>query len=274
MGMPFYAIFVQLPQRFQSVNFTTAERAGILLLPISLVSPIGAMASGLLVKKMPLEFVIVLAIALVFIGTGLLSSLPTYSHIWPGTYPYEVITGLGLGLSAPPYYMLLGTAIAEKEISVGTGALNMFRTLGGCVAVAVCSAVHREHLNGKLPALLSPEQIAATHASGAFIARLPQAQRDSVAAVFGESYNRQFQVMLAFNGLNVIVIAALCILRKKAGVFGKLKERQEDNEFISIAQKSKTEQEAGIANEGPVMHDTDFSRVRGDSIKGNADSGR
>lgn len=225
MGMPFYVIFVQLPQRFQSVNFTTAERAGILLFPISLVTPVGAMSSGLLVKKMPLEFVAVLAIALVFIGTGLLSSLPTYSRIWPGIYPYEIVTGLGLGLSAPPFYMLLGTTVTEKDISVGTGALNMFRTLGGCAAVAVCSAVHREHLNKKLPLFLSPEQVAAAKASGGFIAHLPAAERDRVGTVFGQSFNKQFQVMLAFNGLNVIVILALCLLRKKAGVFGRLPER-------------------------------------------------
>ncbi|KAI8935767.1 hypothetical protein NX059_007287 [Plenodomus lindquistii] len=250
MGMPFYAIFVQLPQRFQSVNFTTAERAGILLLPISLISPLGAMASGVLAKKMPLEFVLVAAIAMVFIGTGLLSSLPTSSHIWPGIYGYEVITGLGLGLSAPPYFMLIATSVEQKDISVATGALNMFRTLGGCIAVAICSTVHQGRLNTGLPQFLSSQDVAAAKRSGEFVVHLPEDTRHIVGVIFGESYNRQFQVMLAFNGLNVVVIIALCILRKQLGIFGKLPDKQEDNEFVNSGVKPEGNQTTEIAGPG------------------------
>jgi cyanate permease len=123
--MPFYVIFVQLPQRFQVVNFTSAERAGILLLPATLMTPVGAMVAGLAAKKVPIEFVLIVSATLVCLGVGLLGSLPTHSTLWPGTYGYEVITGLGLGLASPPYFMLIATSIAEKDMSVGTGALSM-----------------------------------------------------------------------------------------------------------------------------------------------------
>lgn len=104
-------MFVQLPQRFQGVNFTSAERAGILLLPATVVTPIGAMASGLAVKTVPVEIVLVCSTAIVCIGMGLLGSLPTYIHLWPGLYGYEVITGLALGLASPPYFVLVATSI-------------------------------------------------------------------------------------------------------------------------------------------------------------------
>lgn len=242
LGMPFYVIFVQLPQRFQTVNFTTAERAGILLLPCTLVSPLGAMAAGLAAKKVATEYVLILAAAVVCLGTGLMGSLPTYSGLWPGIYGYEVIVGLGLGLASPPYFMLLATSIAEKDISVGTGALNMMRTLGGCVAVAICTAVHREYTSDKLTAYLSSEQIRAVQTSSAVLSQMPNALKDEVAKVFGESYNRQFLIMLAFAAFNLLVTLLLAVARKQAGTFGMLAERKEGNEFHNAAEKKSNEE--------------------------------
>ncbi|KAJ4988353.1 major facilitator superfamily transporter [Stagonosporopsis vannaccii] len=238
LGMPFYVIFVQLPQRFQTVNFTTAERAGILLLPCTLVSPLGAMVAGLAAKKVATEYVLILAAAVVCLGTGLMGSLPTYSHLWPGIYGYEIIVGLGLGLASPPYFMLLATSIAEKDISVGTGALNMMRTLGGCVAVAICTAVHREYTSDRLTAYLSLEQIKAVQTSSAALAQMPDALKNEVARVFGGSYNRQFLIMMAFTAFNLLVTLVLAIVRKRAGVFGAMAERKEGNEFYDAAEKT------------------------------------
>ncbi|CAN9403798.1 unnamed protein product [Alternaria alternata] len=234
LGFAFYVVFVQLPQRFQGVNFTSAERAGILLLPATVVTPIGAMASGLAVKTVPVEIVLVCSTAIVCIGMGLLGSLPTYIHLWPGLYGYEVITGLALGLASPPYFVLVATSIQENDIAVGTGTLNMVRTLGGCVAVAICSAIHREHLDKELSGFLSREELSEMQRSTSMVARLPDAMRDRVGVVFGDSYNKQFQVMIAFTGLNVIVAVILATVRKRSGLFGLPPRREEGNEFMEI----------------------------------------
>ena len=242
LGMPFYVIFVQLPQRFQTVNFTNAERAGILLLPCTLVSPVGAMAAGLVAKRIATEYVLILAAAIVCIGTGLIGSLPTHSHLWTGIYGYEVIVGLGLGLASPPYFMLLATSIAEKDISVGTGALNMIRTLGGCVAVAICTAVHREYTTDRLATYLSPEQTAAVQTSSAALAQMPETLKNGIGEIFGGSYNRQFLIMLVFTVLKLFVTVLLAVVRKRLGVFGMMAERKEENEFCKAAEKTGDEE--------------------------------
>lgn len=233
--MPFYVNFVQLPQRFQTVNFTTAERAGILLLPLTVVTPIGALVAGFAVRKVAAEYIFIFAAAMLCVGTGLLGSLPTHSHLWTGIYGYEIIAGVGMGLAAPPSYLLLQTSIAEKDVSVGTGALNMMRTLGGCVAVAICTAVHREYTSKRLTAYLSPEQIKAVQTSSAALGEIPGTTKNEVARVFGGSYNRQFLIILAFTVLNLLMTVLLAIVRKKKGVFGKLPERREENEFFEAA---------------------------------------
>lgn len=244
LGMPFYVVFVQLPQRFQTVNFTSAERAGILLLPATLVSPVGAMMAGLAAKRIPIEFVLIFSIAVISVGIGLLGSLPTYPHLWPGLYGYEIITGLGLGLASPCYYMLISTSVMEKEVSVATGALNMMRTLGGAVAVAICSAIHRGYLKDKLSGFLTPEQMAAVQTSSGSIAQLGGEMKQQIGTVFGGSYNRQFLIMLVFTNLNFIVAIILAVVRKKVGLFGAIPERKEENEFMKAAEKKGQDEEA------------------------------
>lgn len=199
------------------------------------------MVAGLAAKKVATEYILILAAAIVCVGTGLMSSLPTHSHLWPGIYGYEIIVGLGLGLASPPYFMLLGTSIAEKDISVGTGALNMMRTLGGCVAVAICTAIHREYTSDRLTAYLSPEQITSVQTSSAALTHMPDAIKNEVARVFGGSYNRQFLIMLAFTVFNVLVTVVLAIVRKRAGVFGEMPQRKEGNEFYDAAEKTADE---------------------------------
>ena len=254
--MPFYVIFVQLPQRFQSVNFTSAERAGILLLPTSLLTPVGAMAAGLVTKKIPIEYLLIASAAFVCTGVGLLSSLPTYSHLWPGTYGYEVVTGIGLGLASPPYFMLVATSIAERDMAVGTGALNMVRTLGGCVAIAICSAIHRDFLSDRLSTFLSTAQIEAVQKSSGYIAQLPEETRNRIGEIFGRSYNRQFQIMLAFTGLNLITTIALVVVRKRMGIFGTMPVRKEENEFTQTAEPKQNDVEENEKHGNTISADT------------------
>jgi len=242
LGMPFYAAVVQLPQRFQSVNFTSAERSGILLLPITLLTPVGAMSAGLAIgKKVTAEIALIFGTAVVSIGVGLLSSLPTGSHFCNATYGYEIITGLGLGLATPPYFMLLHSACEEKDVSVATGALNMARTLGGCIAIAVCSALHHSVLRSKLPAFLTSDQIKAVEETSAYIAKMPADVKEDIGRVFGKSYNRQFQVMLGFACLNVVVAFALALVRKKKGIYGVMPVRTVENEFMKKVEEQGDE---------------------------------
>jgi MFS family permease len=231
--MPFYVVFVQLPQRFQNVNFTTAERAGILLLPTTLMTAVGAMVGGLASNKIHAEYVLIAASALVCVGTGLLGSLPTSSAIWPGTYGYEIIMGLGLGASSPPYYMLLA------------------------------SSVNKGFLSDRMSKFLSPQQIGAIQSLGTSMAQLSPAVKDQVGEIYGASFNRQFLVMLAFAGLNLLVAVALTVVRWKKGVLGLQAERSEANEFNAVTEKRGDEEKADVGTK--KMSETSTTKLRADS---------
>jgi hypothetical protein len=117
----------------------------------------------------------------------------------------------------------------------------MVRTLGGCIAVAICSAVHREYLKDRLSTFLSPAQLAAVQKSNGFIAQLPEDTRHRIGSIFGESYNRQFQVMLAFAGLNVIITIVLAVVRKRSGIFGIMPRQQNPTELTGTKESKTSE---------------------------------
>lgn len=239
--MPFYVAVIQLPQRFQGVNNTSAERAGILLLPLTLMTPFGAMIAGPIIGRfIAAEHLLILSTALISLGIGLLSSLPTSLAFWPGTYGYQIITGLGLGVASPVFYFLLYTSVDEKDIAVGTGALNMLRTLGGCVAVAICSAIHNTVLEDKLPSILPAGQPSLIENFGK-LEGLPPGLKKQLGEVFGQSYNRQFQVILGFSLLNFVVAIVLLLVRKRMGVFNAVPKGEQWQKYEKErSAKSKT----------------------------------
>jgi hypothetical protein len=112
------------------------------------------------------------------------------------------------------------------------------------VAVAICSAVHREHLNDRLSSFLSPTQIRAVLKSSGYIAEIPEDTRKRIGKSFGASYNKQFQIMLTFAGLNVVVTVLLALVRKRMGIFGVMPQRKEANEFTKAAESKTLDAEA------------------------------
>jgi hypothetical protein len=92
----------------------------------------------------------------------------------------------------------------------------MVRTLEGCIAVVICSAIH-EYLASRLSSFLSPTQIAAMSKSSGCIAQLPEDARERIGKSFNGSYNKQFYVMLAFAALNLIVTMIIACVRKTNG---------------------------------------------------------
>jgi hypothetical protein len=151
--------------------------------------------------------------------------------------------------------MLLHSACEERDVSVATGALNMARTLGGCVAIAVCSALHHSVLRSKLPAFLTSAQIKAVEETSAYIAKMPADVKEEIGRVFGRSYNRQFEVMLGFACLNVLVAVALALVRKKKGIYGVMPVRTVENEFMK-----KVEEQSDNRNDKEVAPALDASQ--------------
>ncbi|RKK17053.1 hypothetical protein BFJ66_g8612 [Fusarium oxysporum f. sp. cepae] len=197
MGSSFYSTIIQLPQRLQHVNDKSPTTAGVLLLPVLLPSAGFSALSGGLYRKFPAATPLLLFCGgvLQVIGVGLLSTLPTGSSVSNSQYGFEVMTGIGFGLMLPSFMILARDWVSEEQYATAMGLVNTFRTLGGCVSIAVCGAILNKELD--------------------------KASRISnIKSAYGDIYNEQFFVMASLS-IPSALAAGIILMRQytKKGVF-------------------------------------------------------
>ncbi|KAI1204357.1 putative MFS multidrug transporter [Annulohypoxylon truncatum] len=212
LGFTFYVPVIQIPQRFQYVNGQTATRAGILLLPLTLVSPTTALVAGSLVGRHRLwaPALTILGGCLNLVGITLMSTLPVDNAVPGAQFGYQVIIGMSLGLMTPTLLYILKVEVPEKEMAGAMGVGNMGRTLGGCIGLAICGSLLQSELNKELPKFLTPQQIQAiTASSGSAAQVLTPEQLIRVGRVYGDGFDLEFKGLIAFAGLSVITAVLL-----------------------------------------------------------------
>ena len=120
MGGCFYAAIILLPQRFQAVAGISAMRAGITLLPFTLVSPVCSVVCGVILSRKPpsAEFLLLFGSAVTVVGIVLLGDISTALavHIPPAVYGYEVILGVGIGFMMTPMLMIVKIQCADADL--------------------------------------------------------------------------------------------------------------------------------------------------------------
>ena len=107
-----------IPQRFQVVNDLSAFNAGWRLLALMLCSPLGSLTSGYLVQKIkiPPLYIFLVAAILQIVGLALMGTLNVSDPDVPSAqYAYQVILGLGIGLTLSSLLIAAPTVIKEKD---------------------------------------------------------------------------------------------------------------------------------------------------------------
>ncbi|SPJ85735.1 related to multidrug transporter [Fusarium torulosum] len=206
VGFPFVSMVVNIPQRAQAVYGMSPSNAGIILLPMMLTSPAASVFSAYLTgnAKIPPVYPIVVAAALQVLGVGLTCSLSTEPiHMPNAQYGYEVLMGIGFGLSLATILTFARVVVSEANLPVMMGALTQIRVLGGTVSLAICATILNNHLKPKLDNLVSPEQAKAILDSVSAIDNLRPGQRLAVRRAFAEGYNLQniFMAVMSAAGL-------------------------------------------------------------------------
>lgn len=113
------AAIINIPQRLQTVNSTTAVAAGIQLLPLLLLSPVASASSGILLTKLriPPLYVLIAGGCLQVIGVGLFSSLDSNDLGIPSAqYGYQVIMGFGFGLGLSTILLMTPMIVQPKDL--------------------------------------------------------------------------------------------------------------------------------------------------------------
>ncbi|KAI4225156.1 MAG: hypothetical protein LQ349_007112 [Xanthoria aureola] len=170
------------------VNDLSAFDAGWRLLALMLCSPLGSALSGYLVSKakVPPFYLFLVAAVLQIIGLALMGTLSVTSSAVPrAQYGYQVILGLGIGLTLSSLLIAAPTVIESKDTAVFIGGLTQARILGGSIGVAVCTNV----LNNKVKtasSFLSSEQLHGLLESAQTLRLLSPDLQKTVRQVYGK----------------------------------------------------------------------------------------
>lgn len=119
IGFPFMAIVVNIPQSAQAVYAYSPQKAGIILLPLLLSSPVATATSGFLTSNLdiPPVYIILAGSMIQTVGVGLACSLPTdpVGGFPARQYGFEAIMGVGFGLTASTILTLVPLVTEEKD---------------------------------------------------------------------------------------------------------------------------------------------------------------
>ncbi|KAI1072877.1 hypothetical protein LB507_011464 [Fusarium sp. FIESC RH6] len=210
-GFPFMAALINIPQRFQTVNETSAINAGIRTLPLLLLSPLATAINGILVSKLgvPPLYTLFLGGSLQTIGVGLYSSLESSTSIASAQYGYEAIMGLGFGFNLSTILMMVPLVVTEKDLAVTMGSVTQIRVLGGTIGLAVCSALLINHIKREAFKFLTTEQVAQILLSSENIGALAPETQSRIRVLYADAYSEQMRVMLYFSVASILSLVLL-----------------------------------------------------------------
>jgi hypothetical protein len=214
MGSVLISIYY-LPEWFQVIKSASPTKSGLMYLPLSVADILSATLAGVSVMYIGYTNPIILAgTALMSAGTGTFTTFtPTTNHQhW---IPYQVLQGIGAGITLSMPYIATQTVLKADDIPVGTSIVQLFQFFGGSVFLAIAQAIFSNKLVSSLSELSSDgissvdiERI--LHAGSASVRQVvTEAQLPGVVNAYNTSIVSTFYVATAAAALAFFVSLAL-----------------------------------------------------------------
>lgn len=116
----FTTLIIQIPLRFQAVNRLSSFQAGLRLIPMTIMSPIGATLCAVISGKCklpPIYLLMVSSVIQVIALTWLAHINPSRIH-WSGQYGFQAMAGIGLGLGIGAQVLLTPFVIEKRDLGM------------------------------------------------------------------------------------------------------------------------------------------------------------
>lgn len=155
MVMGLLGVVAFLPLFLQAVIGISATYSGELLVPLMLTSMVGAIVSGLMLKRTGYKVWILAGPLIAAFGLYLLSTLHGGSDTTVAV-AYLMIAGLGLGFTMANYVVAGQNVVSKEMMGVASSTLTLFRTLGGTIGVTVLGVVVNRRFSEELVRSIPP----------------------------------------------------------------------------------------------------------------------
>ncbi|KAI0379177.1 MFS general substrate transporter [Hypomontagnella monticulosa] len=196
-GYVYLSILIILPERFQIVNGENALYAGIHLLPMLGATSFGAFFAGAISRKRNnTSWTIMAAHIFQLVGTGLMSMLKDATTETKAQYGFQVLLGLGFGLSFGAGTIMASLQSQSEDLAVAQGAIAQARVFGGAIGIAICSIIFNRKVTMELGNKMDPDDMAALHHSPTIAPWLPEESKLLVRSVYASAFTSDINVMI------------------------------------------------------------------------------
>jgi EmrB/QacA subfamily drug resistance transporter len=195
MSASFFAMFIYLILYLQGVLHLSPIRAGLALMPCTIVVFVVSGVSSQLVERISLRAMISGGLALAAVGLAAMTLAGSHSS-WAALLVGEIVVGVGTGLFNPALSNVALTVVSDRESGLAAGVNDTFRQMGIAVGIAALGAMipardalgHGSaagYVNGLHSALVVATVVAAAGsvATGALIGRNAHAVEGSAVEV-------------------------------------------------------------------------------------------
>lgn len=192
------------------------------------------------------------------IGSGLLSTLQPGREIQSIQYLYQVILGLGTGISMSSLTMMVALecdfdkigrlesktqccihGFSNNPSASAQGAVSQVRVLGGSIGLAVATILFNHRLSKDLLSVLSPAEIETLQRSLETISNLQPSQKIAVAKAFADSFNDQMRLCLGVCAASVLV--AISTWQRNPATLEENRNKQKELAEASARMEKATE---------------------------------
>ncbi|GCD93108.1 MDR family MFS transporter [Embleya hyalina] len=212
-GVVMFGSGLYLPLFQQTVQGASAGNSGLLMLPMMIpVVIVSAIAGKVMSATGRYKIFPVLGTAFLAVGLGLLATMDTATSSRT-TALYMVLVGIGLGLTLQMASTIAQNSVSMRDMGAAMSSINLFRTLGGSLGVALFGALFTRSLHSRVPAATS--DVAADPDA---LDRLPAAGRHAYLQAVTDGTHQIF--LAAAIACAVAFLAALFVIEvplKKAG---------------------------------------------------------
>lgn len=222
-GATILAQIYYIPQYLQVTRGDSAIRSGVLILPLLLMVTVTVFMSGQIVSRTgEYKPSICIGYAIWTVGLGLLSTLDERTST-ARLVGYLILNGFGQGQTLQTTMVAAQAAVPRSDMAAVTSTRNFARSLGGTISLAMAAAIINSVFRSQLRGVISSSMIEAIiqdptgiwrhqKGSSADLSTLTPEQKILVVQGFVKGFQRVFQVLIAFIGIDFCL--ALVFLKR------------------------------------------------------------
>jgi EmrB/QacA subfamily drug resistance transporter len=155
MSIGMFGAIMFVPFFMQGVVGVSATQSGTIMTPMMITMIIGSVIGGRIVYKIGVKPQLMIGMAIMAAGFGLLSTMDVDTSKWTATL-YMIILGLGMGLVMPILTLALQESFPKSELGVVTSSSQFFRAIGGTFGMTILGAIMNHRSSQLLDDRLMP----------------------------------------------------------------------------------------------------------------------